>query len=267
VIRAVVMDRILARLERRFGKLAIENLTTFIVGGMAIAFLLGMLRPQFLTMLGLDLELVRHGQVWRLVTFLFIPTFTSPIWAIFSIYWVWLVGSNLENEWGSFKFNVFYVIGMLGTTVAAALTAPQSNFWLNTSLFFAFATLFPNYQILLFFVIPIRIKWLGMLSGALTIYRFVVGDWAERAAIVAAVSNYLIFFAGHAVRLVRDRNSTVRASARRASMHPDPVATRPAGRSCAICGKTEEDGADIRVCSCEKCGAPRNLCLEHARNH
>ncbi|MFO0677784.1 MAG: rhomboid family intramembrane serine protease [Polyangiaceae bacterium] len=261
------MDRFLARLERRFGKLAIENVTTFIVGGMAIAFLLSMLRPQFTGMLTLDLDQVRHGQIWRLVTFLFIPTFTDPIWAIFSIYWVWLVGSNLEREWGSFKFNVFYLIGMIGTVIAAALTAPQSNFWLNTSLFFAFATLFPDYQILLFFVIPIRIKWLGLLSGAMTIYRFVVGDWAERAAIVAAVSNYLVFFAGHGVRMLRDRNSTVRASARRASMRPDPATTRVATRTCAICGKSEDDGADIRVCSCEKCGGPRTLCLEHARNH
>jgi hypothetical protein len=92
-----------------------------------------------------------------------------------------------------------------------------------------------------------------------------VGDWPQRAGIIAAMSGYFLFFSGTLLDILRRRNLQVRQAARRVSLGPppDPVASRV----CAICGKTQEDGADIRVCSCAKCGGPRSLCLEHARNH
>src|SRR4051794_18128817 len=154
------MDRLLARLEKRLGKFAIVNLTSFIVGGMGIVFFLSLARPDYQSLLQLDLHKVREGQVWRLVTYLCLPHQAWMIWALFALYWTWLIGSNLENEWGPFKFNAFYVIGMLGTTAAAAISGhAEGNFWLNSSLFLAFATVFPNYQIMLFFVLPVKVKW------------------------------------------------------------------------------------------------------------
>src|SRR5580700_4459894 len=167
------MDWLLTRLERRFGKLAIENLPMFIVGGMGIVFLLSMARPEFLSLLDLDTRAVLHGQVWRLVTYLFIPQATSLWWILFSLYWVYWIGTSLEGEWGAFKLNVYYLIGMAGTTLAAFLTGmPQANTYLNYSLLFAFATLFPDYEILLFLILPIRMKWLGWLSFAFVAYEF-----------------------------------------------------------------------------------------------
>jgi membrane associated rhomboid family serine protease len=262
------MDRFLARLERRFGKLAIENLPTFIVGGMGIVFLLSMARPEFLALLDLDTRAVAHGQVWRLVTYLFIPQATSLFWILFSLYWVYWIGSSLEAEWGSFKLNVYYLIGMLGTTLAAFITGmPQANTYLNYSLLFAFATLFPDYEIRLFLILPIRMKWLGWLTFAFVAYEFVQGDWGVKGAVVAALANYLLFFSGHIVRAVRGGRLQAQQAARRASSAPPPAAAKTA-RVCAICGANEADGADIRVCSCEKCGGrPRELCLKHAREH
>src|SRR5580658_4852146 len=122
------MDRLLARLERRFGKLAIENLPMFIVGGMGIVFLLTMARPEFVSMLDLDLRAVARGQVWRLVTFLFIPQSMSTWWILVSLYWVYWIGSTLEAEWGAFKLNVYYAIGVAGTIAAAFITGmPRAN--------------------------------------------------------------------------------------------------------------------------------------------
>lgn len=264
-------------MERRFGRLAIENLTLLIVGGMAAVFVLTLLRPSFEDALTLDLAQVRRGQVWRLVTYLFLPPTHSIVWAIFGLYWLWMVGSALENEWGSFKFNAYYLVGMIGTTVAAWATgSAESNSYLNLSLFFAFATLFPDYQLLLFFVLPVRVKWLALLSAIGLVAGFVLGSWATRGAILAALSNYFLFFSGTLVARLRQRNQAVRQAARRESFRPPPTlmdTSQAAGqamgaRSCAICGVKEVDGADIRVCTCEKCGgSPRNLCLEHARNH
>jgi membrane associated rhomboid family serine protease len=259
------MERLLARLERRFGKYAIGNLTAIVVAGMAAVFLLSMIRPDLVGALTLDIEAVEHGQVWRLFTYLFLPRTFSIIWIIFSLGFVYYIGTNLESHWGSFQFNVYYALGMLGTTVAAFLTqGEQTNWWLNLSLMLAFGTLFPDEEIWMFFI-GIPAKWLAMIDAGYMVYGLVVGDWSQRAGILAAMSGYFLFFSGSLVDILRRRNLQVRQAARRASI--GPTAQPSATRVCAICGARQEDGADIRVCSCAKCGGPRSLCLEHARNH
>ncbi|MBX3262957.1 MAG: rhomboid family intramembrane serine protease [Labilithrix sp.] len=261
------MDRLLTRLERRFGRFAIERLTTYIVGGMAIVFVLASARPEFLDYITLDPSRALR-EPWRFVTYLFIPRSMGLVWILFSLYFTWLIGQNLENEWGAFKFNVFYFLGALGTTVAAYLLGPQGNFWLNTSLFFAFATVFPNYEILVFFILPIRVKWLALLTLGLIAFYFFQGNLAVKAAIAIAFGNYLLFFGGRLLALARGQQLQMRQAARRSSFRPPPEREQAAlERACAICGKRQDEGADIRVCSCEKCGGPRELCLEHAREH
>jgi membrane associated rhomboid family serine protease len=272
------MDALLAKLERRLGNLAIEQLPLIIVGGMACVFVLGTIRPEFLTALELDLDAVRRGQVWRLVSYLFLPRTTSLYWILLSLYFTWMVGSNLEAAWGTFKFNAYYVLGMLGTTLAAWLAhGSVGNFYLNVSLILAFATVFPNYEIYVFFVIPMKMKWLGILSGLFLVSEAVTSDWAVRAAIVAATSNYVLFFAGTFIDLVQGRRLLAKQAARResfrapteaASVSPEAGAPAMGARVCAICSAREDDGADIRVCSCALCGSvQRTLCLEHARAH
>lgn len=264
------MERLLARLERRWGRVAIPNLIGFIVGGTAIVWLLSLLRPEFQSRLILDIHAVGRGEIWRLVTFLFLPAVrpepSSIIWEAVDLYFTWWVGSSLEQHWGAFKFDVYYLLGAIATIAAAIVFGPMRNFWLNWSLVFAFATVFPDVQILLFFVLPIRVKWLGIFAAAAFVYFFAAGDANERAAIAASVVTYALFFADHWWSLARNRRVVVHQRARRAEF--EPVASVFGRRVCAICGASEADGADVRVCSCEKCGGkPRTLCLEHARNH
>jgi hypothetical protein len=260
------MERLLARLERRLGRLAIPNLTYFLVGGMALVWVLALSRPGFLEQISLDMDAVRRGQVWRLVTFLFIPQSSSPFWIFFELWWFWLIGTNLESHWGAFKFNVYYGLGALGTIAAAAIVGGAGNTYLNATLFFAFATLFPDYELLLFFILPVKVKWLAALTAAGFLLTAALGAWPTRVAILVATGNYLLFFGPHLWSLWKHRNVVVPQQARRASFRPPPVAYGQ--RQCAICGAREADGTDIRVCSCEKCGGVlRDLCLEHARNH
>lgn len=273
------MEKLLARLERRFGRYAIHHLISLVVGGMAIVWVLSLLKPEFQDRLTLDVGAVMHGQVWRLVTFLFIPPPSTPMWVLINLYFTWWVGNSLEQRWGPFKFNVYYALGALGIVVAAVIAGPATNFWLDASLFLAFATVFPEVSILLFFVIPVRVKWLGIVAALFMAYAAVTQGWGARASIAASMVNYVVFFGEHWYGIITQRGTTARQKARLESMRPAAASAARSGppadgrpvfgeRVCALCGAREADGADIRVCSCEKCGGqPRTLCLEHARNH
>lgn len=271
------MDRLLARLERSFGKFGITGLPVVVVGGMAAAFVLGLLQPGFLHLLTLDpARVLGHGgarfpELWRLVTYIFIPNSTSPLWVFFELWFTWMVLSNLEAAWGAFRLTAFYVVGMICTTVAAmAVGESAGNLWLSLSALLAFATLFPNYEIYIFFVIPLKMKWAALLSLGLSVWGVIGADWGVWAAMIAGLANYILFCGGLLVDAARGRQREMKATARRAVIAEEKRSSvRPTGgRVCAICGAKEDDGADIRVCSCEKCGGtPRTLCLEHARNH
>jgi hypothetical protein len=216
------MERLLSRLERRFGRFAIPNLISLIVGGMAIVFVLTLLKPEFQSRLTLDLVAVRRGEVWRLVTFLFIPPTTSPgsspVWLLINLYFTWWVGSSLDQHWGAFKFNAYYLLGALGTIVAALIAGPATNFWLDSSLFLAFATIFPNVQILLFFIIPIRVKWLGIVAALGIAYAAYTDGWGARGSIAAALVNYILFFSAHWVAVFKNRGTVARQRSRLESL-------------------------------------------------
>jgi membrane associated rhomboid family serine protease len=260
------MERLLARLERRLGRYAIPNLMLFVVGGMAVVWVLAHARPESLSRLTLNINAVRHGQIWRLVTFLFIPPSWEPIWIFVNLYFAWWIGSSLEQNWGAFKFNAYYFLGALATIVASVIAGPTTNVWLNASVVLAFATVFPDVTILLFFVLPIRVKWLGFAGAAYMGFEAAVGSLDTRASIAAALVNYVLFFGEHWWNAFRKRKVVVQQEGRMKEFESGvPVLGL---RACAICGAREADGADIRVCSCDKCGGrPRALCLEHARNH
>ncbi len=267
------MEILLSRLERRFGRFAIPNLTMFVVGGMTLTFLLGFMRPGLQQAMALDMAAVRAGQVWRLVSYLFLVGTDNLLFVFFKLSFTWFIGRTLEAEWGAFKLNVYYLVGMIGTTLAATLAGEAvGNSYLNATLFFAFATLYPDYQISIFLIIPVRVKWIALLSALALLVSGVLGSWGDRAGLVAATSNYFLFFGGTLVDTVRGR---IRARGSRQKLDDmtrgrSVSATAPekgVERACTSCGKTEGEGADIRVCSCEKCGIPTLFCLEHAREH
>lgn len=196
----------LDKLERRFGKIAIPGLMRVVVVGMALVFCCDLLFPQ--AMLGYYLffspALIAQGQVWRIFTFIFLPPESSLLFIVFALYFYYFIGNALENEWGSFRFTLYYFLGIIGTIIAGLLTGGATNSYLNLSLFLAFAALYPNMQVLLFFFIPIKIKWLAYLDAALFAYQFLLGNWQTRAAILASLLNFLIFFGPDVLRQIRD---------------------------------------------------------------
>ena len=133
----------LNRLNRKFGRYAIRNLMYILSGAILAVYMADWLIPNLnlQSYLYLDMDLVARGEVWRLITFIFMPPASSPLWILFNLYFYCLIGNALENQWGSFKFNLFYLCGMLGAILSALFTGYATNSFLNLSLFFAFAAI------------------------------------------------------------------------------------------------------------------------------
>jgi membrane associated rhomboid family serine protease len=264
------MHRLLARLELRFGRFALPGLTYYLVALHAFVFVLELTNPGVSQWLVLDRQLVLQGQFWRLVTYLFIPQATHPMWVLFSLYWLYFSGTALEAEWGAFKYQVFWLCGMLCTTVVAfAFGVQASSFHLLLALFLAFATLWPDFEIRIFFVLPVRVKWLAVLDAIFLMSEIGQADGLARAVPLIAVGNYLLFFTPTLLERLRGTAAQARRGRAFEDFRRAVKSEAPRSRRCTMCGLTDADPqVEFRVCTCEKCGGqPTEFCLMHSRNH
>ena len=196
----------LDKLERRFRRFGIPNLMLYIVTTMLFVAIFDMVIGFPLSSwIALVPSLVAKGQIWRLITFIFLPPASSPITLIISLYFYYFIGSTLERVWGTFRFNVYYICGILGCIIAGLLTGYGTNTYLNLSLFLAFAYLFPEQQVLLFYIIPIKIKYLAYLDWALFAVSLIFGSWSTRGAIIASLINFFLFFGPDIMDFIRTR--------------------------------------------------------------
>lgn len=183
------------RLERRLGDWALPDPALFLVGMNAAVWALSLVKPGFPLALELDPARVLSGEVWRLATFLFIPPLMGPLWMIFWLLLFYAYAQALENEWGEFRFCLYYGIGAAATAAASVLLgAGLSNVPLNLSLFLAFADLYPDVELLLFFVIPVKVRWLAWLAWAGVLLQLLFGGWYARLALGAGLLNFAVFF-------------------------------------------------------------------------
>lgn len=235
------------RAEARFGHLAIPHLIRVIAAFNVLVFALYKLNPRFLELITLDPQAVMRGEVWRLVSYIFIPAIGGPIgdwlFAALYIWYLWWLGDGLESAWGSFRLNVFYLLGVIGTTAAAFFT--QANFstaMLNASLFFAFARFYPEMVIYVMLLIPVKMKWMAWFSGAFLVFGFVLGDWDYRCAVLAAFVNYLVFFGREILQDARHRGDV---QARRLRFEKARQSDDDTLHRCETCGRTEVTGPDL----------------------
>jgi hypothetical protein len=215
----------LDKLERRFGFLGVPGLTRIIVGLTALVWGLIWLNPDFRFALDLDPARILHGEVWRLITYIFLPQ-TLSLWVILALY---------------------FLVGMIGTTAAAFFFGANfSNGMLIVSLFFAFARFYPEEVIYILFILPMKIKWLAWIMGAFLLLGFVVNGMSYRMALVAAFANYLIFFGPEIIHEARHRTEV---SARRKRFESQSRTEAEPLHKCAVCGATEltDPNLDFRV--------------------
>ncbi len=258
---------ILNRLERKFGRYAIRELIVYIVGINGLVYFLSYAYPRSgaIGMLAFDPDLIMHGQVWRLLTFIFIPPATSILWIFFILYFYYIVGTGLEHEWGSFRFNIYYFTGVTATAVAAlVLGQSTSALYLNLSLFLAFAYVYPDYQILLFFILPVKVKYLAWLDWAFIGLTVVTAPPAAKIAAAASVVNYFLFFGKDIASGIGSRGSSYRRRMNFAARSMPKGATI---HKCAVCGMTEKDDRTMDFRYCSTCEGDYEYCMKHLKSH
>ncbi len=263
--------KLLDQLERRLRRFAIPNLTGYLAGFQAALWILTVIRPPqkgggvMLEGFLLIPEKVIEGEVWRLVTFVFLPPGVGLL-AIFGIYLFWLMGTALEGHWGTVRYNFYVLIAVLATIAAAfALTdrnEPATNMFIDSSVFLAFAYLYPNFTLSIYFILPVRIKWFALLAWLGYGLTLATGTWPARAYVLASIFNFLLFFGSDIWRRMRSNKWQMEAAIRKVAIGDKPF------HNCVICGLTEhhEPNEDFRICS--KCDAGTfEYCSRHLRNH
>jgi hypothetical protein len=187
------------RLERKLDFIAIPGLASFIAGLNAVVGILTLIRYDFPTQLVLEPELVRRGEAWRLLTYLIVPPEISTLWLFFWLILFYMYLQMLERYWGDLRLTLYCAIGALAAdAVAMTFNVPLTNTAFNTSLFLAFARLNPDFEIMLFFFFPVKMRWLFLVTAFLLGVSFAFGGTIERLSTAAGVLNYLIFFGqGH----------------------------------------------------------------------
>ena len=253
----------------------VPNLMLYIViGNVAAFFLLRMTNGQAIQFLYFDWGRVLHGQIWRLVTFVFVPDSTNPFNLILSLYFMYFIGSMLEREWGTPKFNLYYLSGVALTLITGVVGhyafgygALMGTYYVNMSMFLAFAALYPDARLLLFYVIPVKAKWLAWADIALFAADMIAalsqGNWLRALLPVVALLNFLIFFWCEIADQI-DRN---RGYARHRNSH-QTIQFKSAVRQqrkkeaqqgyrhkCAVCGRTDTDYPDLEFRYCSRCAA------------
>ncbi|MEE1227523.1 MAG: hypothetical protein U0K57_00990 [Lachnospiraceae bacterium] len=293
----------LSKLERKFGKYAIRNLPLYIVILYVIGAVLDIMGRTrgvniYASFLSLNPYMVLHGQVFRLLTFLMAAPTTSLIFLIFVLLFYYSIAQSLVNVWGAFRFNMYMLVGVLGTIAGAfimyAITKNpyiyMDTYYLNLSMFLAYAAIFPDMRVYLYGIIPIRVRYLAYLDVALLVWLFIQGDMGSRISIVVSLLNFILFFVstrnyGRISPKERKRRRDFKAQVKQGyqdrpnneryqsapKKDSGPVKIRTSNRNyrhkCTICGKTELDDPNLEFRFCSKCKGDHEYCNDHLFNH
>lgn len=256
--------RLLEKLERKIGFIAIPQLTIILIAGQTLFFVMGLMGNVSPANIMLSADAVMAGEYWRLLTFLFVPPATSPIFILFAWYLFYLMGSALEEHWGEFQYTIFILIAYL-MTVAVSFLVPGAyltNSYIAGSVFLAFAFLFPDFELLIFFVLPVRIKWLALLTWLGYGYSIIFGSMPTRVMVIASIANFLLFFA-------RDIITNIKYGKRRmeSQIRNIPGNKVTALHRCTVCGidNLSHPKEDFRYCV--TCSKKSCYCQAHIRDH
>ena len=280
------IDRAIERFCYNHPRFGIPRLILYVVIGSALVYLVNMMdtTSSFLYYLTFDPAYILKGQIWRLVTWVFIPSQSRIIYVLLALYFYYFIGSTLERQWGPAKFTVYYLMGVvihivfgfiiwafMGSFRFSMYSTMFSSYYLNLSMFFAFAALFPDHRVLLFFFIPIKVKWLALVDALFFIYYIIILPFPFSLLPIVAVLNFVIFCGGTLLGYIaplRTRNYGNTINFKRAAKRiKREQASQPYRHKCAVCGRTDTEYPELEFRYCSKCEGYHCFCLDHINNH
>ncbi len=285
--------RFIDKLERKYGRYGIENLTMYIIISYVLGYALMYINPGALSMLSLNVTKILQGQVWRLITWIVYPPSTSsPLWFVIAIlFFYYPISASLEHTWGKFKFTLYILSGMIFTVIAAFILhfvmggvldglggIIFSTYYISLSIFLAYSLTYPDMTVLLMFVIPIKMKWMSIVYAAIVIYDvaryFMNGAWFMALPIIASLLNFVIFFLGtrdfnrYNPKEINRKNEFRRAVNGGSKTVPFPGNSNAVTKhKCAVCGRTEKDDPNLEFRFCSKCNGNYEYCQDHLYTH
>lgn len=284
----------LNKLERKIGRYAIPNLIVWMIGAYTIGFVLYTVSPGILNLLTLSPYHILHGQIWRLFTWVLMPTESNLIFLLIMALFYYQLGTTLERTWGTFRFNVYIFSGMIFTVIGAfvlyaiyyvqnlsaitAMPALAANLssslgwgysvnYINMSIFLAFAVMYPDMQVMLYFIIPIKMKWMAIVYGVLIVYNFIISSWAGRISIVMSMLSFIVFFLSTRNLKRYTPHEVHRRQKFKAQMREPRPGSGITKHKCAICGRTELDAPELEFRFCSKCEGNYEYCSDHLFTH
>ena len=288
------LNRMIDRFCHKHRNFGIPMLMKYIVFISALTYVTNLMtNGTFLWLLTFSPNSILNGQLWRLFTWIFVPwgsVVLAPLNIIFTalaLYFYYFIGTSLEREWGTAKFNLFYFFGVLlhilyGFLVPLIFGSDflfmdlliqmvVNPFYLNLSMLFAFAVLFPEHIIMLFFIIPIKVKWLGIANALVFAYAIFTGTLVGAGMLIILILNFLIFCGADLLAIIRPHKSrfsgntiNFKRAAKKAKRNMD---SQPYRHKCAVCGKTDVDYPDMEFRYCSRCDGYHCFCQDHINNH
>lgn len=279
------ITRAIDRFCYRHPNFGIPNLMLYIIIGNAIVFVFSMMdrTNTFLYYLYFNPALIMQGQIWRLVTFIFVPMSTDIFWEAISLYCYYSIGNLLERFWGPGKFTLYYIGGVISTIIYGILVSLffsdtiiqylvfLDGFYINLSLFLALAAVAPDMQFLFFFIIPIKAKYLAIFTVVLEFWQTIRNPFPLNLLPLVAFLNFIFFCGGYIWnntgtfrRSHSKQASRFRATVKRAQ---DEQAARPYKHKCAVCGRTDVSNPELEFRYCSRCAGYHCFCEDHINNH
>lgn len=296
-----------SKLERKFGKYAISNLTLYLIIGYVIGYIINMFNPNLYEYLTFNPYYIVHGQVWRILTWVLTMPQSLGIFTIIMLFLYYSLGSSLERTWGTYRYNTYIFSGLLFTVVGSIIlyfalvvfysetlagtmysayvgkimgeyiSAIVSTYYINMSIFLAFAVTYPDMQLMLYFIIPIKVKWFGYLYGGFILYDIISSftkfsearyiPIIKAAVIIFSLLNFLIYWLTGRVKKVGQvkRKKQYRQSVNK-GQHQN-VYGNGARHQCYICGRTNITNPELTFRYCSKCSGAKEYCQDHLFTH
>ncbi len=284
------MNNFGSNLERKFGRYAIKNISLVLIMCYAAGYLIYQVNPRFLLYLTLNPYEILRGQVWRIFTWVIVPPDMSNLFfVLLMLYFYYSIGTSLERVWGTWRYNIYLLSGMLFTVIGSFLLLGYcylfqgdliayigavdyfgsismyfSTYYINMSIFLAFAATFPEAQVLLMFIIPVKVKWLGVIYGIMLLAEFWQGDVYSRFALAASLLNFVVFFLTSRRRIHMSPRQVKRQQEFRREVKRSSSITK---HKCAVCGRTEADSPELEFRFCSKCDGNYEYCQDHLFTH